>query len=195
MEEKQLLEMIERDLTPAAYKSLVSYAQYILDYSYLWRRVDKVSPGGKTAEDFVQETLLKLLDGDRELYENSEYDFISSLRGHIKSVISSTFRRKEHQVTTNTLEPVDNNNDDDQETEIEDGSLSNLTLIELQESIESVYRYVGNDDELKDLIMCYEGGIYKRKEIADFLEISPDDVTNRVKRLHRKMEPLKKNND
>jgi RNA polymerase sigma factor (sigma-70 family) len=187
----KLLEIIERDLTPTAWKSLVSYAQYILDKDYLWRRADKVTPEGKTAEDFVQETILKIIDGDREWDQNNNPDLISALRGHIKSVISGTFRRKEHKTSTNILIPIDDE-DEDKKIDSKDDSLDDLTMIELQETISKIYKLNENDEEIKDVLVCFEEGMDKRKEIADFLEISPDEVTNRIKRLHRKIEELKK---
>ena len=107
MTDKELFEIINADLNKVTYKELVGYAQYILDTVYLWRRIDNSSVEGKTAEDFVQETIQKIIDDTRTWDRTNNPDFISALKGHLKSVISNIFRKKEHRLTTKTLEPVD----------------------------------------------------------------------------------------
>ena len=190
MSDKELLEIIERDLTPRAYTELVTYAQYILNSMYLWRRVDKSSVEGKTSEDFVKETILKIIDGTRKWNINNNPNLISALKGHIKSVINGTFRKKENRVTTKTLEPAD---EETPEIEIEDETPDNLTLIELKETVKNINSLIADEEELKEIVVCFEEGIYKRSEIAETLEIAPTEVTNRLKRLHRKVEELKEN--
>lgn len=190
MEEEDLLEVISKKITPPVYKSLVGYADYIINRYYLWRRVDKVLPEGLTSEDFVKETIIKILDGTRKWNKDNNPDIVSALRGHIKSVISSYFRKKEHQVTTKTL--FDCNDDDEPAVDIEDESLSIEKITELKETVAAIKNLIGNDVALQDLLMCFEDGITKRKEIAELLEINPSEVTNRLKRLDRLLKDFKK---
>ncbi len=60
-------------------------------------------------------------------------NFISALKGHIKSVISSTFRKKEQRLKTKTLEPAD---EEGQELIIVDDTTDQLNLIETKETLE-----------------------------------------------------------
>ena len=190
MEESEFLEILDREITKESYKDLVSYVQYIIDKKYLWRRKDKTIPEGKTAEDFVQETFIKIIDGDREWNPQKSQDHISYLKSHIKSVIYSTFVRIEHKLTSKTLN--DFNDNGDLTIDVDDESPDILTLTELREEIKEIYKLVEDDDGVTEILLCYESGIYKRSEIADNLDISPDEVTARFKRLERKLRKYKK---
>ena len=66
--------------------------------------------------------------------------------------------------------------------------------MEKKETLEQIYALVADEEELRDILVCFEEEIYKRSEIAEVLEIFPAEVTNRFKRLHRKIEKLKKAN-
>jgi RNA polymerase sigma factor (sigma-70 family) len=184
MANTEFLNNWEKELNSKNLKSLIAYANYIINRYYLCRRVDKVIPEGKTPEDFVHETIMKIIDGQRNWSQKDNYDFIPTLKGHIRSVISSTFRRKEHNAISKVL--IDSDYNDLTENE-KDESISNITLIELKEIIEEIFILVNDDEELKDLLYCFEGGLISRKEIAEYLEINPNEVTNRLKRLHRKL--------
>ena len=190
MEIGELSEILERDITNDSYIRLVSYAQAIIDKKYLWLRRDKTIPEGKTAEDFVQETIMKFVEGERKWNPPQNTDTITYLKGHIKSVIYATFTKKEHKITSKSLS--DTNDYDELLVDIEDGYPDILTIMELQEKIKEIYKLVEDDEGITEIIVCYEEGIYKRQDIADTLDISPDDVTARFKRLERRLRKINK---
>ncbi|HZW40278.1 MAG TPA: hypothetical protein VFF33_13350 [Ignavibacteriaceae bacterium] len=190
MTSKELLDLIETELTETTYKSLVSYALFLIN-NYLWLSKVKRIPEGKTAEDFVQDTIFKIINGDRDWDTCCNQNFVAILKSHIKSIIYAAFTKKEYRFTTAIIK----GNDDEEVkssdlTEIMDTNINILSNIEHQEELTKIHNAIKSDKELQDLVTCFELGIYKRKEISEFLGISVDEVTNCLKRLHRKTSKL-----
>jgi hypothetical protein len=140
----------------------------------------RLLPGGRSAEDIVQEAVAKAFSGDRKWDPARKPDLEAHLRGTIDSILSSKgiFGLKEWEAVSNVEDPS--------EWERFASRLPNLggvchdaavALAALQESIRG-------DQELNDVLDAVVEGFDKSGDIADVTGIP----VARVYELQRKLE-------
>jgi hypothetical protein len=138
---------------------------------------------GKDPADFASEALIDVLMGD-EPWDSTRYKLRSHLYFVVRKKIYNAARR--HDATH--VFHADN-----------DEELSNVTVlfpfdgeVESEDLIERFLKFLDGEDDLQLLIHCMRDGSLKRREIAQSLGLTPDQVTNLGKRLHRKAQEFQK---
>lgn len=189
MIDKELFEKLNTDVTASMCKRLVTYAHVIIRYGYLGFRNDGIIPDGLTAEDVVHNIIEKVYYGKRNWDYKNFPDTEVIFKGMIKSEIYSLFEKKSSKIKENIL--IDKFDDEENVIEIKDEMLCHDRILEIKDKIEFIYKLTDDDEELQEILICLEDQITKRSDIAETLNITPDECTNRIKRLHRKINCLR----
>jgi len=162
---------------PSFWKRAVAYTLNVLKFKY--HVSSNKGLEGKTAEDFAEEVLEKLLTGERSwnkrLHPNFFSQVKSSIDSHINNYINSTKKTKEFPINEEITKSFSENTFDLKE-------LYDYSIVIL-ESLEAT-------DEEIILFNCQVDGITKPREIAEELGITANEVYNIQKRLNRKLPEL-----
>ena len=153
------------------------------------------SPRGHKPEEIAVDAITRVIDGPRNYNAQKCPDFHQYLRGVVRSIIShivdSPDFRKRRSIPSTTNEG--------ETKEVERGSreFDPLQLcIEKEElvinekiiqKIESILEENFSEDEIViGIYDCYKAGIYKRSELAEYLEVDIKEIDSAKKRLRRK---------
>lgn len=165
------------------------YSQDLLA-KYLWRGHRPRSGAdfnadGESAEDFVMKALERLLTGQRTY--NPEKSLLDNVRSVVESLISSAKKSADRKPLTDYTGDRD-----------EEGTGEPVTLAVGQVGVETVPNEIleaqkktfanllnsfDGDSEAQEYLGCLEAGIYKRNEIAQYLGIDANKVSELRKRV------------
>lgn len=158
------------------WKRTVAYTHWILRNKYFV--ISQKGLDGKTAEDFAEEVIEKLLTGKRNWNIKLNPDLFlqvkSSIDSHINNFIKKS-RPREFSISNENTKFVTADSYDKNEL--------------LDHSIETLKSLKASDEEIL-LFYCQIDGITKPIKIANELGISVQEVYNIQKRLNRKLPEL-----
>jgi hypothetical protein len=172
---------------------LAAYAVRIFAEYGLYREESVISGTGFSMEDFVADILGK--------YATKKIKYHPS-RGTLMSLLGTALKRDVHDAVlrkrshlreeardlTATLSERTKGGTNKTLSEFPDHSLAADRLFDDQEYKARILGAVGEEPELKELAeMAFELQIAKRKDQADFLGISPQELDNRKKKLRRRL--------
>ena len=164
-------------------KRLTVYAHKLIK-SHYWRgELGGLVPSGKEAEDFAMDAILDVYTGKRAWDSNQEPDLLKHLFGVVKSMISNQSKKAQ-----NKQDDRLDDNDDYEEYAESSNDPSRLAEMEDVEYVVEVCDHLEDEPELLEVVECIMKGCLKRAQIAECLGLTRDEVTNRRKRLNRKLE-------
>lgn len=141
----------------------------------LGRMKGKTVPGSFSADDFVQESYIRVHIGERNWDPEKDPDLCKYLESVIDSLISASIKSKHNnlsEIDLNTFDPKDS-----------DDIFDELVASELYENI---VEKINDDIDLQMLFCCItDFGKTKPKEIADELQWEISKVNNLKKKLKR----------
>lgn len=165
--------------------------------NYDWFRSDSALPQGKTADDIVQEVILKTIDGTRN-WDPDKGPLEPWLRDQVKSIVDALSKSAAHRHTEYL------SNDDKQSGDYlsseksvasdlfgsvlspEDEIIRRDDEKAADESINALLEKVDKEPELVEIITTIlECDSDKPREIAMALSVSVTEIYNRIKRLRR----------
>lgn len=132
---------------------------------------------GIEPQDFVATVLEKALNNVRN-WNSDEYTFEQFLFGSLKSDIDSFFKRKKKLVDSENFDIIPHSEAGYDE--------------DLKNQIHTILYELGATEQEILLFNIWVEGIYKRKDIAQELELSEKEIDNIRKRLIRKLPHLRK---
>jgi hypothetical protein len=147
------------------------------------RSVDKEDPmiSGVSPKDLAMEAVLEVLEKYQQAgnpkTEKELFSIAATVMWHdfLDLVESSPYK------TSLRIDDIVNSRTDHEELARQDG---NLKLVEDKQAAERFYRLADGDQELIDFIdAVVELKVYKREDIAELLGVTPQEVTNRARRL------------
>jgi len=196
-----LRELLNSKISDEVIKRAALFAARRLEL-YEWQGSKKgMPPSGRTAEDFVHDTIVKLYTGQRTWDPKKHPDFFIALCGMIRSEISNCRKSNENKKTYCesalpsskwTKAPLD-----------DFAHLTNSTdrpILELEKEIEddnlllAFVNHIEDDDELMGVMEGMMDGFVKPGEIATLLGISTDKMENIQKRWKRQIDKFRKAN-
>jgi hypothetical protein len=144
---------------------------------------------GETLEDIAQKIITKVIKGDLTWDpQDPEYgDLLGTLKYNVRGVLSNLASKKSFQ---NELLLIDQSDND---YPSQSDSLSESSYRARWKVLDDA---AGEDIEIKELVtamkyVVFEKGIEpKRQILADRLKIPPEEVTNRQKRLKRRIKNI-----
>lgn len=158
------------------------------------------APAGKEATDIVHDVVVKALQNDAEVGPREDVSLENWLWNRIGSSVSNFVRSYENKMRNRSHTPgQDPIYDDganapiDDETSVQaavDSELNGLA----REIAARFTKSIADDSQLTSLLECVGAGIFKREEIAQYLEITPTEVTNLRKRMKRREEEFASKN-
>lgn len=180
----------------------VLYAARRLEF-YEWQGSWKGgSPMGRTAEDFVNDIITKLLQGGGRDWDPVKYpDFLEVLCGMIKSKISNALKSKENKkniceaalaAAKQTPTPMDALEHPSSST---DSPLLNQEKDkENDQWLMAFMTHIEDDADLMAVLDCKFQGIFKPADIAQRLGIDSQKMENLQKKWKRRTEDFRKKN-
>ena len=170
--EKELLKL---DI-PLLLKKLEDFAAYLLN-----------DHDRENAFDIVHQVFDKLLTQERKWYEDKSLE--STLFQATKSLCNNENKKQKRKmqlaVAGIRIEDLSSNRQIDQFEELNFQELRSIAINLLR-------NHDPPPDYLEELIFeCWVEGMIKQKEVAEYLEIDIDEVRNGVKRLKRKLDPIR----
>ena len=164
------------------FKRLTVYANKLIE-SHYWRgEQNGPVPGGKEAEDFATEAILDVYTGKRAWDPKQEPELLRHLFGVVKSAINNRSTQEQNK-RDNRLDE----NEDYQERIESSNDPSRLQTMEDADFVLEICEHLVDEPELLEVAECIMDGCVERAEIAHCLKLTPNEVTNRRKRLKRKL--------
>ena len=170
-------------------KRLTLYAQSKF-FKLGWARKGsyRIGPQGMGPQDVAAEAIKRVIAGKRKYNRQAYPVFMNFLRSVVDSIIWNMLQCRRAQPLPSTT----NAYNETELLELEDKRLcpvDNLINKEMVENIESVLiSTFSNDNIVCGILECLKAGIFKRSEIAEYLEVRTKDVDNAKKRLRRAIE-------
>lgn len=158
------------------------------------RGPDTVLKGtGKSPEDLAMETILKLTGGELK-YHRSKGPLVPYLAKVMERDFLDLLRLKSYQ-TTEIVPPLVRASEDGPDGKAGGRSLDSFTkdspglnVISEAEEKSRILDLVKGDQELEDYVVAVlDFHLEKREEIAERLRTDPADITNRRKRVRRRL--------
>lgn len=166
------------DEWPLYFKKLSLFANHRLRQRYWRGEQSAFVPGGYEPEDIAEEAILDVVEGRRQWNPKEEPDLLRFLFGVVNSKISNLSNKTENKIERRVEEDVVES--------VASKSAPPTTALEDGDFILGFMEYLEDDRELSDVVDCLISGCMERAAIADRLSVSPDEITNRKKRLKRK---------
>ncbi len=156
---------------------------------------------GRTAEDFVNDVIVSLYQGNRTWDQEKHPDFFRVICGMLKSEISNCLTSNENKETLceAALPPSEWTNAP-LDSFAHPSSSADSSLLNLEKEIEddqwlmAFMTHIEDDRELMDVLDCKLKGIFKPAEIAQQLGIDAQKMGNLQKKWKRRMEDFQKKN-
>ncbi len=150
-------------------------------------------PAAYEPQDFALDAIRKMLDGTRPWNRDQYMTVEAALRASIDSDISHLVESVDN-IKGKRLAPQTSKDETAKAYEIA-GADDNPATIVIDRDWRDRFHHaavkeLSGEPLLEKLLDCIESGFIEPTEIAELLEISPDDVTNLKKRLRRKLEKL-----
>lgn len=182
MENEHLRTILDEETWLLYLKRLTVYADMSIKKHYWRGETGGPVPGGKEAGDFAMDAIMDVYTGKRAWDPEQEPDVLRHLFGVVKSAISNSSTEKQNK-QDNRLD----DDDDYQENAESANDPSRLQKMEDADFVLEVCEHLKDEPELLEVAECIMNGCLKRAEIARCLKLTPDEVTNRRKRLERKL--------
>lgn len=188
----------EKDLWRKILNRLTLYAQRKF-FRLGWKNKDGYrSPNGQGPEDIASEAIARTIENRRVYNPHRCPVFEQFLRGGVDSIISHMidspgFKKRK------AAPCIITNEGETKEIEQEGKELDPLQICTEKEQVDinkNIIRKVESileENFSKDRIVigiyeCYKAGIYKRSEVAEYLEVDVKEIDNAQKRLRREMD-------
>lgn len=158
------------------------------------------APAGKEATDIVHDVVVKALQNDDEVGPPEGASLENWLWDRAGSSVSNFVRSYENKMRKRSHSPGQDPVYDDGATAQVDEKTSDQAVVasELSEIAHEIAikftKTISDDAQLTSLLECLGAGILKREEIAQYLEITPAEVTNLRKRMKRREEEFASKN-
>jgi DNA-directed RNA polymerase specialized sigma24 family protein len=165
-----------------------------------WKNKDGYrAPGGQGPEDIASEVIVKTIEKIRVYDAKKCPDFQQFLRSCVDSDISNLINSFEFK-NKKAMPHVVTDKGETIEMDIENKDAVNPLQIciekeqiglekNLVQKVESVLeKYFSEDKIVIGIYECYEADIFKRSELAEFLEVDVKEIDNAQKRLRREMD-------
>jgi len=158
------------------------------------------APAGKEATDVVHDVVVKALQNDDEVGPPEDASLENWLWDRVGSSVSNFVRSYENKMRRRSHSPgQDPVYDDGVTTPVDDKTSAQAAVAsELNGIAHDVatrfIKTISDDAQLTSLLECLGAGILKREEIAQYLEITPAEVTNLGKRMKRREEEFASKN-
>lgn len=183
-------------------KTLVGYTVYRARM-YSWRGGNPVDLAlHTTAEDIVQNIILKTLDG-RRVWDPEKGELIPWLRQQINSeldhLVKSAAHRYEQRMATSTGENEENDSPEpEREIEYAENEAQQPEKILLRKEkvgidLDHLLEAVGDDTKLEEMVFAMlDGCPPKAQALAERLQVPVRDIYNRKRRLRRRLRKLER---
>lgn len=171
---------------------------------YLWRCLDRLtyyaamkfkkigyyskngfrSLKGEDPSGVAVNAIISAIDGTRAYDKNQYPDFMDFLRGVVDSTISNALRSSEVKKCKTSLDVNYEASDTlkNRESDHEDV----IGTLEMAEHVKMIlYEEFDKDDIVKKILECSDAEIYDRAEMAEYLGVRPEDITNAKKKIGR----------
>lgn len=154
-------------------------------------------PDGHGPDSLASEAILSVLNDDRKTCTATNRD---ELHEFLKSVVDSKIshlvkyaENSKSQAFPSNDGHLDGTRDGwHPRTKPRDGPAALVADAEAAKAFqEKAIKALAGEPKLAELFECLAAGYTSRKEIAELLDVTEDDVTNLKKRLARKLEPLR----
>ncbi len=158
------------------------------------KKNERIGPKAMSPQDLAANTIINIIEGKR-LYNPEAYpNFMAFLCSAIDSQINNLSTLVEHKRKKSLLQEKYENNENTIPTEIQGNepdpsrSCMNKELVEMLKM--SLAPDFNKNKIMRDIFDCMEGGITKRREIAQLLDVNVKEVDNARKRLYRKIREI-----
>ena len=179
-------------------KHLTIYAQRKFIRLGWWHNGRYESPRGHKPEEIAVEAITRVIDGPRNYNAQKCPDFHQFLRGVVRSIISHITDSPDFKKRKATR-CIITNEGETKEIEQEGKELDPLQIwiekeqVDINKNIIRKVESILEENFSKDRIVigiyeCYKAGIYKRSEVAEYLEVDAKEIDNAQKRLRREMD-------
>jgi DNA-directed RNA polymerase specialized sigma24 family protein len=171
---------------------LTIYAQRRFARLGWWHNGIFESPRGHKPEEIAAEAIVKMIEGTRTYDAQKCPDILQFLRGIVKSDIShiiDSFDFKHRETNEGKIEekePQGRNVDPLQLCIEKEQIIIGKKTVKQVEAVLNKYFY--EDKIVIGIYECYKAGIYKRSELAEYLEVDVKEIDNAQKRLRREMD-------
>lgn len=188
-------------LTVAEWEELLKRLTLYADWKarkLRWRGLrggsNQILPGGHGPDSIATETIVSVIEGDRACSAETAEEMLPFLKSVVDSMISHAVEGPENRVMRAEPEAADDAPSD---------RWHPTTFVaeqpaEIVADAEAARRFRGQalkivekEPRLTALFECLEAEIVGRKELAEYLEVTEDEITNLKKRLARALAPLK----
>lgn len=149
-------------------------------------------PGGTTPEDIALEAVSLVMSGQRRYDAHAHPDFLNYMRSVVDSLVSHLAEKAAGRKTSRM--PLRPNSDTGDMVEVEfqgtDPDPADVCVArEVMELTREVVSADADGDPLvTELFECFEAGITKRADVAEYLEVDVSEVDNAQKRFRRKLD-------
>jgi hypothetical protein len=157
-----------------------------------WKNKDGYrSPRGQGPEDIASEVILRTIESRRVYNAERCPDFEQFLRGGVDSIISHIIDSPEFE-KRKSMPFVVTDKGETEEIEFEGREADPLQICIEKDMVQKVKTILeknfAEDKIVIGIFECYKAGIYKRSELAGYLEVDIKEIDNAQKRLRREMD-------
>ena len=156
------------------------------------RRNEWAAPDGTSPEDVALEAISLVMSGQREYNASTQPDFTKFMRSVVDSLVYHMGKKARRRKTTRIPLRPDVESGEMVEVEFQGSEPDPLDVClaaDLMEQTREMVMAEADDDPLVlRLFECFEAGITKRAEIAEYLEVDVGEVDKAQKRFRRKLD-------
>jgi len=149
------------------------------------------SPHGQDPEDIASEAIVRTIENRRVYNAQRCPDFQQFLRGCVDSIISHVINSPEFQKRKG-MPSVVTDEGETEEIQSEGREADPLQICiekDMVQKVESILEKNFAEDKIViGIFECCKAGIYKRSELAEYLEVDVKEIDNAQKRLRREMD-------
>lgn len=180
-------------------KRLMLYAVY-KTRKLRWRGLpggdNQSLPGGHGPDSLASEAIVSVLNGERACTATTKDELLDFLKGVVDSKVNHLAESAENK-KSRALPSEDGHKGGTPDgwhprTKPQDAPVALAADPEAAKAFrEKALKALSGEPQLTELFECLAAGFAGRKEIAELMNVTEDDVTNLRKRLARKLEPLR----
>jgi hypothetical protein len=153
-------------------------------------------PGGHGPDSLASEAIVSVLNDERECTARTRDELLEFLMGVVDSKVNHLAESAENR-KSRALPPEDGHKGGTPDgwhprTKPQDSPAALVANPEHAKAFQDkALKALSGEPQLTELFECLAAGFDGRKEIAELMNVTEDDVTNLKKRLARKLEPLR----
>lgn len=153
-------------------------------------------PGGHGPDSLASEAILSVLNDERECTATTQGELLDFLKGVVDSKVNHLAESAENR-KSRALPSEDGHKGGTPDgwhprTKPQDAPVALVADPEAAKAFrDKALKALSGEPDLTELFECLAAGFTGRKEIAELMNVTEDDVTNLKKRLARKLEPLR----